>query len=89
VGHKSAAADATPVHKAEGVVRSVGDEVLIKHGAIPTAGMGAMTMSFKAPRAGMPKDVKPGTSVQFEFMLTPQGDMQLTSIVAAPHARTP
>src|SRR5262249_45963934 len=67
-------AQATQVHSAEGVVRSVGDEVLIKHGAIPTAGMGAMTMSFKAPKGGVPKDVKEGTAVKFEFVLTPQGD---------------
>jgi Cu(I)/Ag(I) efflux system membrane fusion protein len=70
-------------HKAAGVVRSVGDEVLIKHGAIPTAGMGAMTMAFKAPKGGVPKDVKEGTAVKFEFVLTPQGEMQLTSIVPA------
>ena len=38
-----------------------GDEVLIKHGAIPTAGMGAMTMAFKAPKGGVPKDVTEGT----------------------------
>lgn len=80
-GHAMPAAPAPAVHKAEGVVRSVGDEVLIKHGAIPTAGMGAMTMAFKAPKGGMPKAVVEGTSVKFEFVLTPQGDMQLTSIV--------
>jgi membrane fusion protein, copper/silver efflux system len=91
-GHTMPAAGAGPVHKAEGIVRSVGDEILIKHGAIPTAGMGAMTMAFKAPPAGVPKDVTPGTGVRFEFVQTPQGDMQLTSIVPAPSAlpaRTP
>ncbi len=83
-GHRAnpqAAVATPPVHKAEGVVRTVGDEVLIKHGAIPTAGMGAMTMAFKAPKGGLPKDVTPGTNVKFEFVFTPQGDMQLTSIV--------
>ena len=81
----TAAAPAKPAaHKAEGVVRSVGDEVLIKHGAIPSAGMGAMTMAFKAPKGGVPKDIKEGTAVAFEFVLTPQGDMQLTSIVPVP-----
>ncbi len=81
-GAGAAATVATPAtHKAEGVVRSVGEEVLIKHGAIPTAGMGAMTMPFKAPKGGVPKEVAPGTNVQFEFVFTPQGDMQLTSIV--------
>jgi Cu(I)/Ag(I) efflux system membrane fusion protein len=68
------------VHKGEGVVRSVGDEVLITHGAIPTAGMGAMTMAFKAPKDGLPRNVAPGTFVKFEFVITPQGDMELTSI---------
>jgi Cu/Ag efflux protein CusF len=43
--------------------------------------MGAMTMAYKAPKGGLPKDVKEGTTVKFEFVLTPQGDMQLTSIV--------
>ena len=74
-------APALPAHKAEGVVKSVGDDVLIQHGAIPSAGMGAMTMGFKAPKAGVPNDVTPGTRVRFEFVLTPQGEMQLTSIV--------
>ncbi len=77
------------MHKAEGVVRSVGDEVLIKHGAIPSAGMGAMTMAYKAPKGGVPKNIKAGTNVKFEFVLTPQGDMQLTSIVPAPAATAP
>ena len=78
-----AGAPKVAVHKAEGVVRSVGADVLIKHGAIPTAGMGAMTMAFKAPEGGVPKDIKEGTAVAFEFVFTPQGDMQLTSIVPA------
>ena len=83
-GHATPApASASATHKAEGVVRSVGDEVLIKHGPIPSAGMGAMTMAFKAPKNGMPKDVKEGTAVAFAFGFTPQGDMQLTSIVPA------
>jgi len=82
-GHTPPAAPtaAATVHKAEGVVRSVGDELIIKHGPIPSVGMGAMTMAYKAPKGGVPKDVKPGTNVRFEFVVTPQGDMQLTSIV--------
>jgi Cu(I)/Ag(I) efflux system membrane fusion protein len=86
-GHAMPAAPAAQVHRAEGIVRSVGDEVLIKHGAIPTAGMGAMTMAFKAPKGGVPKNVKEGTPVKFEFVLTPQGEMQLTSIVPAEGAK--
>jgi Cu(I)/Ag(I) efflux system membrane fusion protein len=70
-------------HTAEGVVRLIGDEVLIKHGAVPSAGMGAMTMAFKAPKGGVPKTVKEGSPVTFAFVFTPQGDMQLTSIAPA------
>ena len=81
-GHgMTAAPGAASVHKAEGVVRSLGDEIVIKHGPIASMGMGAMTMAYKAPKGGVPKDVKPGTNVKFEFVMTPQGDMQLTSIV--------
>ncbi len=81
-GHKMPAAPAAAaVHKAEGVVRSVGDELIIKHGPIPSLGMGAMTMAYKAPKGGVPKVVKPGTNVRFEFVVTPQGEMQVTSIV--------
>ena len=88
-----AAAVLVPEHREEGLVEGeiisaaiagvdeIGDEVVIKHGAIPSLGMGAMTMAYKAPRGGVPKDVKPGTNVRFEFVVTPQGDMQLTSIV--------
>ena len=80
-GHKMPAPPPAVTHKAEGVVRSIGDEWVIKHGPIPSLGMGAMTMAYKAPKGGAPKDVKPGTNVRFEFVVTPQGDMQLTSIV--------
>jgi Cu(I)/Ag(I) efflux system membrane fusion protein len=81
LGQEMPAAPAMAVHKAEGVVRSIGDEVVIKHGPIPTMGMGAMTMTYKAPKGGLPKNVTPGTNVKFEFVMTPQGEMQLTSIV--------
>ena len=68
------------MHKAEGVVRSIGDELIIEHGAIPSLGTGAMTTPYKAPIGGVPNDLKAGTNVRFEFVVTPQGDMQLTSI---------
>jgi Cu(I)/Ag(I) efflux system membrane fusion protein len=82
-GQRMPAAPALAAHKAEGVVRSVGDEIVIKHGPIPTMGMGAMTMAYKAPKGGLPRNVIPGTNVKFEFVMTPQGEMQLTSIVPA------
>jgi len=71
-------------HRATGVVRAIsGNDVFIEHGAIPTAGMGAMTMGFKAPPSGVPKDVKVGVRVDFEFVIAPSGQFEAQSIVPA------
>jgi Cu(I)/Ag(I) efflux system membrane fusion protein len=77
-------ASPTPtVYSAEGVVRSVGSEILIRHGDIPAAGMGAMTMAFTPPQQGVPGSVRPGTRVAFEFTITPDGAMRIVSIAPA------
>ena len=82
-GHGAPAAGSV-VHRASGVVRDVdGSDVLIQHGAIQSAGMGAMTMAFKAPATGVPPSVKTGTRVDFAFTITPQGDFALASIAPA------
>ena len=75
------------VYKAEGVVRSVGSEILIRHGDIPVVGMGAMTMAFAPPKGGVPGSVQPGTRVAFEFTVTPDGGMRIVSIAPAAGAR--
>ena len=76
-------------HKAAGVVRDVdGGEVFIEHGAIPSAGMGAMTMGFKAPASGVPPAVREGLRVDFEFVITPKGELALASIAPAAAAPT-
>jgi Cu(I)/Ag(I) efflux system membrane fusion protein len=68
-------------HAATGTVRDVdGSEVFIQHGPVPSAGMGAMTMGFKAPAAGLPAGVKEGVAVDFEFVITPRGEFALTLI---------
>lgn len=69
------------VHQARGKVESVDkEEVLISHGAIASAKMGAMTMPFKAPPGGAPPSVKEGTEVDFAFRLGRDGDLELTRI---------
>jgi Cu(I)/Ag(I) efflux system membrane fusion protein len=71
-------------HRASGVVRDVdAGEVFIEHGPIPSAGMGAMTMGFKAPSAGMPAGVKEGVRIDFEFVITPKGEFALSSVAPA------
>ncbi len=82
-GHGTPAAGVVR-HSAVGVVRDISaGELMIQHEPIPSAGMGAMTMAYQAPAAGVPKEVKEGTKVEFEFMLTPKGEYQLTAIVPA------
>ena len=68
-------------HKGEGKVEKIDkDSVTISHGPIPSMQMGAMTMAFKAPKGGVPAEIKEGGMVSFEVMLTPKGEMSLVSI---------
>jgi Cu(I)/Ag(I) efflux system membrane fusion protein len=84
-GQGGQAAAGAVKHKAAGTVRDVnGGEVFIQHGPIPSAGMGAMTMGFKAPASGVPPAVKEGVHVDFEFVITPKGEFQLSSVAPAP-----
>lgn len=86
-GHASAGgiAAAGPVrHSGTGVVRDVdASGVMIEHGPIPSAGMGAMTMEYKLPKAGRPPAVKAGAKVSFEFVLSPKGEYELTRVEPA------
>lgn len=78
-----AAAAGLARHAGTGVVRDVDPAgVMIEHEAIPSAGMGAMTMEYKPPRAGLPAGLKEGARVEFEFVLTPKGEYELTRIAA-------
>jgi Cu(I)/Ag(I) efflux system membrane fusion protein len=71
---------ATPVHQAEGVLVSGNDKfLLIKHGPIPSAQMGGMTMEFAAPKSGLPAGVKAGDRIRFEFTMK-DGEFQTTKV---------
>ena len=68
-------------HPGEAKVISIDkDSALLAHGPLTTAGMGAMTMEFKAPTSGMPRNVAKGDRVQFEFVLPKDGEPTLTPI---------
>jgi membrane fusion protein, copper/silver efflux system len=72
---------AAPAHKGEGVlVSGDGQSLLIKHGEIPSAKMGAMTMEFRAPASGLPAGVKAGDRIRFEFTVTRDGEFQVTKV---------
>ncbi len=72
---------ATARHHGEGKVERIGkDEVTISHGPIATLRWGAMTMGFKPPPAGLPRNVAPGDRVAFDFERRPDGAVALVSI---------
>ena len=72
------------VHQATGEVVHVGErELIIKHGEIPSVGMGAMTMPFDAPKSVIPLGLKKGDRIRFEFTMQSDGQMQVTSIAPA------
>ncbi len=83
-GAEAPKAAAPQTHRAVGEVVSVGaGDLLIKHGAIPSAGMGAMTMPFRAPNGIVPLGLKKGDRILFEFSIKPDGEFQITDIAPA------
>jgi Cu(I)/Ag(I) efflux system membrane fusion protein len=73
---------APQAHRGVGQIVSLGArDLLIRHGDIPSAGMGAMTMPFRTPGGVVPPGFKEGDRVRFEFTFRPDGELQLTNIV--------
>ncbi len=83
-GAEAPKAAAPQTHRAVGEVVSTGaGDLLIKHGAIPSAGMGAMTMPFRAPNGIVPPGLKKGDRILFEFSIKPDGEFQITDLAPA------
>jgi Cu(I)/Ag(I) efflux system membrane fusion protein len=83
-GVEMSKATAPKTHQAIGeIVRLGASELLIKHGAIPSAGMGAMTMPFDAPNGIVPPGFKVGDRIQFEFSMQSDGQLRITNIAPA------
>jgi Cu(I)/Ag(I) efflux system membrane fusion protein len=69
------------IHHGEGKIERIGkDEVTLSHGPIPSLQWGAMTMSFKLPPTGLPKNVSVGDTVAFEIRQSKDGMYEITSI---------
>jgi Cu(I)/Ag(I) efflux system membrane fusion protein len=80
-GAKSAAAS---THHGRGRVEKIDpDSITLSHEAIPTLQWGPMTMPFKLPPGGLPRNIAVGNQVTFEIRQTPEGDYQITSITPA------
>ena len=73
-------------HRGEGRVERIGkDEVALSHGPIASLKWGPMTMGFKPPANGLPKNIAVGDTVSFEIRQIKDG-FEITSIAPAPGA---
>lgn len=69
------------IYRALGEIVSLAPGALtIRHGDLPSAGMGAMTMPFLASRDVIPPGLKQGDRVHFEFTPEPGGQFRITTI---------
>lgn len=70
-----------PLHHGQGKVERIGkDEVTISHGPIATLQWGAMTMGFKMPPAGLPRNVGVGDRVAFDIKPRQDGTFEIVAI---------
>jgi len=68
-------------HRAEGRLERVGHhDLTISHGPVPSLQWGSMTMDFNAPKEGLPKGLKAGDPITFEFVQSAQGTFDVTKI---------
>jgi Cu(I)/Ag(I) efflux system membrane fusion protein len=72
---------AGPTHRGSGKIEKIAkDEITLSHGPIPSLQWGAMTMVFKLPTAGLPKNVAVGDSVSFEIRPIKEGMFEIVTI---------
>ena len=77
-----------PTHRGDGKVEAIGkDAVTLSHGPIPSLEWGEMTMDFKLPSAGLPKNIAVGDTVAFEIRARKDGSFEIVTI--APTAAAP
>lgn len=70
-----------PLHLTQGIVKAISPaQITIAHEPVPSLDWGAMTMPFKLPPGGLPKDIEVGTRVSFSFFATEAGGFQIDSI---------
>ena len=63
---------------------------MLSHGPIPSLKWGEMTMGFKLPAAGLPRNIAVGDRVSFDFMQSGEGEYQISTITPmAPASKAP
>lgn len=86
----AAAAASAPRHVGEAKVESIDKEAMtLSHGPIPSIKWGPMTMDFKLPPSGVPRNVKVGDRVTFEFFMDTDNLPQLRSVTPIGAPPTP
>lgn len=76
-------ANTAPRHEGEAKIDAIGkDAITLSHKPIASLKWGAMTMDFKLPASGKPRNLEPGDKVSFEFYMDAQGLPQLTRITS-------
>jgi Cu(I)/Ag(I) efflux system membrane fusion protein len=71
-------------YKSQGKVEAIDkEEVTLSHEPIPALKWPSMTMAFKLPASGLPKDLKVGDTVDFEFRQGSDGRFQISTIAKA------
>jgi Cu(I)/Ag(I) efflux system membrane fusion protein len=84
-GTSTAPPAANSAYRGTARVEAIGsDEVMLSHGPIPALKWPPMTMGFKPPAGGLPKGLKVGDAIEFDFVKTAQGDWALTRVAPAP-----
>ncbi|MES2299419.1 MAG: efflux RND transporter periplasmic adaptor subunit [Pseudomonadota bacterium] len=72
---------AGPIHHAQGKVERIDkSEVTISHGPVASLQWGPMTMGFKSPPAGLPRNVEVGDTVSFDFLQKKDGTFEIATI---------
>ncbi|MEY3782219.1 MAG: hypothetical protein RIS97_397, partial [Pseudomonadota bacterium] len=56
------------------------DSITLSHGPIPSIKWGPMTMDFKLPASGKPRNLAANDKVNFEFFIDAEGLPQITRI---------
>ncbi len=82
-GSSDAKASGQPrnTYQGEGKVEAIANgEVTLSHGPIPELHWGPMTMGFRSPPTGLPRNVAVGDAVTFAFRKTADGQFELTTL---------
>lgn len=83
-------ADKPAEHRGEARVEKIsGDAVTLSHGPIPSMKWPDMTMDFRAPKGGLPRNVATGDRVAFSFKAGTGGQFDLTHIAPMAPAASP